>query len=81
MDGACNDCGEPIGYNRLMAYPTAKRCVQCQEVYEKTHAGNLHPKLCVCIRSTAPMNARAVVADWYSRVTDNRHRLVYSVTL
>jgi DnaK suppressor protein len=43
--GVCNDCGEPIGYNRLMAYPTAKRCVHCQEVYEKTHAGNLHPKL------------------------------------
>jgi RNA polymerase-binding protein DksA len=43
--GVCNDCGEPIGYNRLMAYPTAKRCVHCQEVYEKTHAENLHPKL------------------------------------
>ncbi len=43
--GICNDCGEPIGYNRLMAYPTAKRCVHCQEVYEKTHAENLHPKL------------------------------------
>ena len=40
--GVCNDCGEPIGYDRLMAYPTAKRCVHCQEVYEKTHAGNLH---------------------------------------
>ena len=43
--GVCNDCSKPIGYDRLMAYPTAKRCVHCQEVYEKTHAGNLHPKL------------------------------------
>jgi RNA polymerase-binding protein DksA len=43
--GVCNDCGESIGYDRLMAYPTAKRCVHCQEVYENTHAGNLHPKL------------------------------------
>lgn len=43
--GVCIDCGEPIGYDRLMAYPTATRCVHCEEVYEKTHAGNLHPKL------------------------------------
>ena len=43
--GICSDCGNPIGYDRLMAYPTAKRCVHCQEVYENTHAGNLHPKL------------------------------------
>jgi len=43
--GVCNDCGEFIGNDRLMAYPTAKRCVHCQEVYENTHAGNLHPKL------------------------------------
>lgn len=43
--GVCSDCGEPIGYDRLMAYPTAKRCVHCQEIYENTHAGNLHPKL------------------------------------
>ena len=43
--GVCIDCSEPIGYDRLMAYPTAKRCVRCQEVYENTHAGNLHPKL------------------------------------
>jgi len=43
--GICSDCGEAISYDRLMAYPTAKRCVHCQEVYENTHAGNLHPKL------------------------------------
>lgn len=43
--GVCSDCGKPIGYDRLMAYPTAKRCVRCQEVYERTHVGNLHPKL------------------------------------
>jgi RNA polymerase-binding protein DksA len=43
--GICAECSGPIGYDRLMAYPTAERCVHCQEVYEKTHAGNLHPKL------------------------------------
>ena len=43
--GVCTDCGESIGYDRLMAYPTATRCIRCEEVYEKTHAGNLHPKL------------------------------------
>ena len=43
--GVCCDCGESISYDRLMAYPTAKRCVHCQDVYENTHAGNSHPKL------------------------------------
>jgi RNA polymerase-binding protein DksA len=43
--GVCIDCGEPIGYDRLMAYPTAIRCIRCEEVYENTHAGNPHPKL------------------------------------
>jgi len=43
--GACIDCGESIGYDRLMAYPTATRCLNCEEVYERTHAGSPHPKL------------------------------------
>ena len=43
--GICDDCSDSIGYDRLMAYPTAQRCVHCQEIYENTHAGNLHPKL------------------------------------
>ncbi|ABI59143.1 MULTISPECIES: TraR/DksA family transcriptional regulator [Nitrosomonas] len=28
--GLCIDCGEPVRYKRLDAYPTAKRCFTCQ---------------------------------------------------
>lgn len=28
--GLCTDCGSPIGYKRLDAYPSAKRCYSCQ---------------------------------------------------
>jgi DnaK suppressor protein len=38
--GVCTDCRGEIGYERLLAYPTAKRCRDCQRMYEKTHA---HP--------------------------------------
>lgn len=34
--GACTDCGAPIDYARLSAYPTAKRCLPCQQKREKT---------------------------------------------
>lgn len=40
--GTCIDCGEPIGYQRLLAYPTAKRCIACQrerEAESLAHAG------------------------------------------
>jgi DnaK suppressor protein len=43
--GLCEDCGQPIPAARLQAEPTALRCVQCQEKYEKTHAGNGTPRL------------------------------------
>lgn len=33
--GACKDCGEPIGRDRLEAYPTAKRCLSCQRSEER----------------------------------------------
>jgi DnaK suppressor protein len=33
--GICSDCGELIPYQRLVAYPTAKRCVKCQQHREK----------------------------------------------
>ena len=36
--GTCSDCGAAIGYERLMAYPTAKRCIHCQRVYEQEQA-------------------------------------------
>ena len=31
----CAECGEEIGYERLLAYPFATRCVDCQARYEK----------------------------------------------
>jgi DnaK suppressor protein len=33
--GDCVDCGNPIPYERLAAYPAAKRCVACQETAER----------------------------------------------
>jgi RNA polymerase-binding transcription factor DksA len=32
--GTCIDCGLPIPYARLAAYPTAKRCLRCQQIRE-----------------------------------------------
>lgn len=32
--GMCVDCGEPIGFNRLQAWPLANRCVACQSKAE-----------------------------------------------
>ena len=36
--GVCIDCGSDIGFERLSAYPTAKRCIRCQHLREKTFA-------------------------------------------
>ncbi|WP_290649613.1 TraR/DksA family transcriptional regulator [Aquisalimonas sp.] len=33
--GYCCDCGSEVAPARLRAYPTAKRCLECQEVYER----------------------------------------------
>ena len=35
--GICADCEDEIGHARLQAYPAAKRCLKCQEKYERTH--------------------------------------------
>ena len=43
--GVCIDCGAAIGYARLSAYPTAKRCLRCQEQREKTGRYGPRPKL------------------------------------
>ena len=43
--GQCESCGQEIPQARLQAEPTALRCVQCQELYEKTHAGDGTPRL------------------------------------
>ena len=32
--GVCIDCGEPVPFARLLAYPTAKRCLACQQTHE-----------------------------------------------
>ena len=37
--GYCVDCGQPIALERLHAYPTAKRCLQCQQHGEDRHGG------------------------------------------
>lgn len=37
--GECIDCGADIAYERLLAYPTAKRCIDCQREHEKRKAG------------------------------------------
>jgi len=43
--GVCIDYGEEIGFDRLMAYPTAKRCIVCQERREKQYAQEGHSKM------------------------------------
>jgi len=37
--GGCVDCGHDIGFERLRAFPTAIRCIDCQRLHEKTFAG------------------------------------------
>lgn len=43
--GACIDCGDAIDVQRLEAYPTALRCLECQDRYERTHVHEGHPTL------------------------------------
>lgn len=43
--GVCVECGKPIEYERLKAYPAASRCLEHQRQYEKTHAGEQVPRL------------------------------------
>jgi RNA polymerase-binding transcription factor DksA len=43
--GSCIECGGDIAYERLLAYPTAKRCIRCQERREKTYAHEGTPTL------------------------------------
>ncbi len=37
--------GGDIGFERLLAYPTAKRCFICQRQHEKTYVQEANPKL------------------------------------
>jgi RNA polymerase-binding protein DksA len=43
--GRCLECGVPMGYARLRAFPTARRCVACQGVHERTFALGTTPTL------------------------------------
>lgn len=43
--GVCEECGRPIGYERLMAYPTARRCLEDQQRHERLFAGGENPSL------------------------------------
>ena len=33
--GVCESCGQAIGYVRLLAYPSARRCLMCQTAVER----------------------------------------------
>lgn len=41
----CVECGDDIGYQRLLVYPVALRCVVCQAQHEKTHAHEGAPRM------------------------------------
>ncbi len=43
--GACIDCGDDIAFDRLKSYPTAKRCLVCQQQRERTYAHEGTPTL------------------------------------
>ncbi len=42
--GDCDDCGESIPKGRLDAEPTATRCVNCQQDYEREYAQQRPPE-------------------------------------
>ncbi len=41
----CIGCGDDIGYERLLVWPVAMRCVVCQARREKTHADEAAPRM------------------------------------
>ena len=43
--GDCIDCGNEIGFERLLAYPSAQRCIECQQRYEKAYPHESTPTL------------------------------------
>ncbi len=43
--GICIDCRADVDFERLLAYPTAKRCLACQQQHERTYAHAGTPKL------------------------------------
>ncbi len=43
--GDCIDCGNEISFERLLVYPSAQRCIQCQSAYEKAFLKESNPSL------------------------------------
>ncbi|MGA7181334.1 MAG: TraR/DksA family transcriptional regulator [Thiobacillaceae bacterium] len=43
--GQCIDCGDDVDSQRLFAYPTAKRCIACQQKHEQVFVQEGHPSL------------------------------------
>jgi RNA polymerase-binding transcription factor DksA len=43
--GFCLDCGTPIPWTRLDAYPTAKRCWACQDKHERARGKRFEASL------------------------------------
>lgn len=43
--GQCSNCGNDIEYARLRSYPTAERCIECQDLHEHTFAHEGTPTL------------------------------------
>ena len=43
--GVCIECGADVGYERLTVYPTAKRCIRCQQRHEQTYFTGVTPTL------------------------------------
>ena len=41
--GICIDCADEISIERLLAHPTATRCLVCQNKRERTYAGDSSP--------------------------------------
>ena len=43
--GFCDNCGEAIKHSRLETHPTAIRCIDCQEKYERVAPHGATPRL------------------------------------
>jgi DnaK suppressor protein len=43
--GVCLHCAEPIAQERLEAYPTAKRCLPCQSIHDRSRGVTVPPSL------------------------------------
>ena len=41
----CADCGDEIGFERLLANPVARRCIECQQRHDRTYAHENTPRL------------------------------------